>query len=130
MNSYVADTHSLFWYLTNSPLLGANASQAFDEADAGTALIYVPVIVLAELYYLNEKRGKPMDFAAEYGRISQSGQFVLVPLMPEDTLDLETDQVVPEMHDRLIAGVARRLNMPCITKDPQIVQSKLVTTIW
>jgi PIN domain nuclease of toxin-antitoxin system len=130
VNSYVTDTHSLFWYLTNSPLLGAEASQAFDEADAGAALIYVPAIVLAELYFLNEKQGRSLDFAAEYGRINQSGQFVLVPFLPEDTLDLETDRVVPEMHDRLIAGVARRMNMPCITKDPQIVQSNLVVTIW
>ncbi len=50
MNDYVADTHALYWYLTNSPLLGANASQAFNETDNGNALIYIPVIVLAELY--------------------------------------------------------------------------------
>jgi hypothetical protein len=50
--------------------------------------------------------------------------------MPEDILDLDTDRLVPEMHDRLITGVARRLAVPCITKDLQIVQSNLVTTIW
>jgi PIN domain nuclease of toxin-antitoxin system len=47
MNLYVADTHALFWYLTNSPSLGANASLAFDEADADQALIYIPAIVVA-----------------------------------------------------------------------------------
>lgn len=50
MNFYVTDTHALFWYLINSPALGANASLAFDEADTGQALIYVPAVVLAELY--------------------------------------------------------------------------------
>jgi predicted nucleic acid-binding protein len=62
MNFYVSDTHALFWYLINSPLLGANARLAFDEADAGQALIYIPAIVIAELYYLNEKKGRPLDF--------------------------------------------------------------------
>ena len=37
MNFYVTDTHALFWYLINSPLLGAGASGAFDEADNGQA---------------------------------------------------------------------------------------------
>ncbi len=37
MNFYVSDTHALFWYLINSPALGANARVAFDEADAGQA---------------------------------------------------------------------------------------------
>ncbi|MBA3600019.1 MAG: hypothetical protein H0W45_02090 [Acidobacteria bacterium] len=45
MNEYVADTHALLWYLRNSPLLGKNASAAFDEADVGNAMIYVPAIV-------------------------------------------------------------------------------------
>jgi predicted nucleic acid-binding protein len=55
MNFYVSDTHVLFWYLINSPALGINARLAFDEADAGQALIYIPAIIIAELYYLNEK---------------------------------------------------------------------------
>ena len=61
MNFYLADTHAVYWYLINSPLLGANASQVFDEADNGNAVIYIPVIVLAELYYLNQKQGQPID---------------------------------------------------------------------
>ena len=42
MNFYLSDTHALFWYLINSPSLGVNARLAFDEADAGQALIYLP----------------------------------------------------------------------------------------
>src|SRR5688500_13778777 len=104
MNGYVTDTHSLFWYLTNSSMLGQNASKAFDEADNGAALVYIPAIVLAELYYINEKFGRPMDFAAEYQRISGSSQFVLLPLMPEEVLSFDTDRAVAEMHDRMIVG--------------------------
>lgn len=130
MNGYVTDTHSLFWYLTNSPMLGQNASKAFDEADNGAALIYVPAIVLAELYYLNEKFGRVMDFAAEYERISSGSQFVLLPLMPEEVLGFDADRAVAEMHDRMIVGAARRLGFPCLTKDADITASGLVATMW
>lgn len=76
MNRYVADTHALFWYLINSPELGSKARLAFDEADDGQAFIYVPAIVIAELFYLNEKKGKPLDFAAKYAALVKSKQFV------------------------------------------------------
>ena len=130
MNDYVADTHALYWYLTNSPLLGANASQAFNEADNGNALIYIPIIVLAELYYLNAKKGNPLDFTAEYQKLSQSAQFILLPFMQEDILEFDSNVSVPEMHDRMIAGVAKRLRIPCLTIDKEIVNSGIVATVW
>lgn len=130
MNDYVVDTHALYWYLTNSPLLGANANQAFNEADQGNALIYIPAIVLAELYYLNAKKGNPLNFAAEYQRLSQSAQFILLPFMPEDVLEFDSNASVPEMHDRMIAGIAKRLSIPCLTMDKEIVGSGIVMTVW
>jgi PIN domain nuclease of toxin-antitoxin system len=130
VNHYVADTHALFWYLTASPRLGPQVRQAFDEGVRGQAVIYVSAIVLAELYFLNEKAGRPLDFAAEYARLRQSGQFIFVPFEPEDVLDFETDTTVSEMHDRIIVGLARRMGATCLSLDPQIAQSGLVDTIW
>jgi PIN domain nuclease of toxin-antitoxin system len=127
---YVADTHALFWYLINSPRLGPRASLAFDEADQGAAQVFVPAIVLAELFYLNDKLGGQLDFPAEIQRLRSSSQFVLVPFLPEDVSDFDTDQAVTEMHDRIIAGVARRLNATLLTRDSQIAQSNLVPTRW
>lgn len=49
MTGYVADTHSLVWYLGSPDRLGPLARRAFAEANAGRARIYVPVIVLAEI---------------------------------------------------------------------------------
>ena len=130
MNHYVSDTHALFWYLTASSRLGVQVRRAFAEGARGQAVIYVPVIVLAELYFLNEKMGRPLDFASECARLRQSGQFEFVPFVADDVLDLDVDTTVPEMHDRIIVGVARRTNATCLSLDPQIVQSGLVTTIW
>jgi predicted nucleic acid-binding protein len=130
MNHYVADTHALFWYLTASPQLGSQAKRAFDEGVRGQAVIYIPAIVLAELYFLNEKVDRPLDFPSEYDRLRQSGQFVFVAFVPEDILDFDVDAAVPEMHDRIIVGVARRLGAACLSLDPYIVNSSLAQVVW
>jgi PIN domain nuclease of toxin-antitoxin system len=130
MKFYVTDTHALFWYLINSPLLGADANAAFDEADNGQALIYVPAIVLAELYFLNEKKQQPLDFATKYSQLERSAQFVLLPFFPATILDFGACQRVDEMHDRMIVSDARRLNATLITRDHEITASGLVRTVW
>lgn len=130
MNLYVADTHALYWYLTASPHLSDTARAAFDEGARGEALICVPAIVLAELYYLNQKLGKPLDFAKEYARFEQSSQILMVEFTPRDVLSFDQDAAVPEMHDRIIVGLARRLGATCISRDPLIMNSGLVSVVW
>lgn len=130
MNLYVADTHTLFWYFTASPSLGSKAHRAFDEAKDGQALIYVPAIVLAELYFLNEKKNRPIDYSATFALLVQSAQFVLLPFEPIDTLDFDTDKAISDIHDRLIVGVARRLGAMLLTRDEQIAGCGTVRTLW
>lgn len=130
MNFYVSDTHALFWYLINSPALGVNASLAFDEADAGQALIYIPAIVIAELYYLNEKKDRPLDFRTKYTRLTQSSQFVLLPFDPSHALDFDACSAVKEMHDRMIVVDALRTRAILLTRDIQITDSGVVETTW
>ncbi len=130
MKLYVTDTHALYWYLTASPHLSNAARTAFDEGARGEALIYVPAIVLAELYYLNQKFGQPLNFAEEYARLEQSGQFVMVEFAPSDVLDFDQNAAVPEMHDRIIVGLARQLGAACISRDSLIVNSGLVPIAW
>jgi len=130
VNFYVADTHALFWYFIASPLLGAQARAAFDEGKQGQALIYIPAIVLAELFFLNEKKQRPIDFAATFALLTQSAQFVLLPFEPIDTLRFERDKAVPDIHDRIIVGVARRVNAALLTRDEQIIGSGIVAAVW
>jgi len=130
VNAYVADTHALYWYLTAGPKLGANALAAFLEGEQGRARIHIPSVVLAELYYPNVKYGRPLDFLQEYERLTTSGQFDFVDFHAADVLRFDALAAIPEMHDRIIAGVAYDLKIPCLTRDPAIVNSGLVQTIW
>jgi predicted nucleic acid-binding protein len=66
VNRYVTDTHALFWYRTASPRLSAPAKAVFEDAAKGQSTILIPAIVLAELFYVNEMLGHPLDFAAEF----------------------------------------------------------------
>lgn len=127
MNKYVTDTHFLLWYLTNLRSLGKNAAAVFEEAKNGLVLIYIPAIVMAELYYLNVKHQYITDFPVDFQRIKQSGQFILLPFEAEDVLDFDKDSTVKEMHDRMIVRVARRLDATLLTKDQnmQAVSSRL-----
>jgi len=127
---YVADTHALFWYFIASPLLGAQARAAFDEGKHGQALIYILAIVLAELYFLNEKKQHAIDYSATFALLIQSAQFVLLPFEPIDTLEFERDNALSDIHDRIIVGVARRVNATLLTRDAQIAGSGVVATVW
>jgi hypothetical protein len=46
MSAVVADTHSLLWYLNNSPLLSTPARTAFETAEQTPRPIYAPSIVI------------------------------------------------------------------------------------
>ena len=130
MDEFVADTHALLWYFSDSRKLGSKASKIFDEADNGNAILHIPAIVVAELYYANVKTGKPIDFSDAYRKLDQSDQFVFTPFAVEDVLDFDNDSTVTEMHDRIIVGVSRRLNAPLLTVDRNITASGLVKIIW
>ena len=130
MDEFVPDTHALYWYLSANPQLSGGARRCFDTARRGEARLLVPSIVLAELYYLNAKLGTPLDFGSEFARLSAAPQVVFVPFDAKDVLGFDALQVVPEMHDRIIAGVALSRGCPCITRDAAIVAAGIVQTIW
>ncbi len=44
----VTDTHSLLWFLEDSPRLGREAGRFFDDCVRGEGVIYIPTICLRE----------------------------------------------------------------------------------
>jgi predicted nucleic acid-binding protein len=102
----------------------------FVAGEQGQARIYIPSIALAELYYLNVKLGQPLSFAEEYQKLADAGQFRFVDFRAVDLLCFEALAAIPEMHDRIITGVAYSMHVPLLTRDPAIIESKIVQTIW
>lgn len=126
--SYVVDTHALFWFLTGNKRLSITAMQVFVAAERGETRLVVSAIALAELFFVNAKLGEPIDFRAAYGQLATHPAYRLVGVSPADIADVDRDSHIPEMHDRILAGLARRLACPIITRD-QVIMSA-VDTVW
>lgn len=130
MNDYVTDTHALYWYLANDNKLGKKARKIFSKAAKGEVTIWISSIVLAELYWLLEKQNKTNLFLELFEQLKEADQFNFVDFTANDVLQFKGLSKIGEMHDRIIAVVAKNLDSPCITKDEEIIKSDLIEIIW
>ena len=112
MNSpplFCLDTHAVYWRRTASPRLSAAAAQVFEDAIHGNAILIVPYVVVAELFYVLQKYGQVGLYAPLLGDFQTFPYYRLEPLTLADLMALDSVPEIPEMHDRLIALAAKRL---------------------
>lgn len=127
---YVIDTHALIWYLTNDRKLGKHASAVFAAAENGDTQLIVSAIVIAEMYYANVKHRWFANFTETFRALKSKPYFYFVDFSADHSLEFELDAKVPEMHDRIITGLARRIGAPLLTSDPLIKAAKTVDIVW
>lgn len=127
--TYVVDTHALYWHLSEPEQLGVAADAIFRLAEAGGARLVIPAIVVAEIFYLTKKAGKPLSPEELIDDISQAPGFVLSPLGAAQLRRLDMLDV-PEMHDRLIAAEALTHVAPIITRDPALHAADGISAVW
>jgi len=127
---YVVDTHALIWYLLNDRKLSQQARTIFQTAEQNQTVLILSAMVLAELYYANVKNKGFADFAKLYEDITSKPYIRFMPVDHTHIPDFMQDAAVPEMHDRIIAGIARRLGAPLISSDPLITAAGIVTVVW
>ncbi len=132
-SAVLADTHTIVWYLSESPQLSTPALNALDQAVQGGALIYVASITMVELAYLVE-RGKLMDGNLNSLAALLDADDSALRLVPLDgsvarALRRIPSSLVPDMPDRIIAATALYLNVPLVTRDSHI-QAAPISTIW
>jgi PIN domain nuclease of toxin-antitoxin system len=127
--NYVADTHSLVWYLTDDQRLGRRALKAF-EGTVKVGQIIVPTVVLAEMLFIAKKGRVPLGFVETVARIEAMANFEIADLDLEVLKIADSIEAPLEMHDKLIVATALRFGAGLITKDEQITKSKTVKTIW
>jgi PIN domain nuclease of toxin-antitoxin system len=129
---YVSDTHSLIYHAQmKSTRLGRKARRVFLDADDGNTLIYVPAVVLWEVW-ARIREGDfilPMRFDHWCRGLDASPGFVIEPLGWQ-IVDESRRFPFKDPFDCIIAGTATHLGMPLITKDTDISDSGLVETLW
>ena len=129
MNQYLTDTQALVKFLNGVKVINETIDSVFKKADAGENVIVIPSVVLFEIGYLHEKKRIPISVNDIKGLLENSLNY------REEKLSINiiaasfeiTD--IPELHDRLIAGTARYLNIPLITNDPVILASRFVKCV-
>jgi PIN domain nuclease of toxin-antitoxin system len=127
---YVVDTHGLMWFINNDKRLGKIAAAIFEAAEDGKTTMLVSAVVIAELYWINQKWHYFPDFSQIYSMIKTKPYVQIIDFWAEDVLRFDQDATIPEMHDRIIVGLARLLDVTLITQDSKIIASNLVRTVW
>jgi predicted nucleic acid-binding protein len=109
---------------------GPTSKAVFDSVESGNATVYVPALVFAEILYLSEKQRIRLSLQEVSDYLKQ---FPNCKVYPMDFAVIQSSAQITdirELHDRLIAGTARLLNLDLITNDPIIQASSFVKTAW
>ncbi len=130
MANYIADTHSLLWYLTDDNRLSKDANLIFEETEKGEHLIIVPTIVLVESLDVIEKKRVTYDFDLVLQSIEDNENYIIWDLDLEVVNQMIKIKSVRELHDRIIVAVAKLCDAGLITKDGEITEAKEVNTRW
>jgi PIN domain nuclease of toxin-antitoxin system len=129
----VTDTHALIWAIDGKrKRLGKRARRLFDRADEGKCAIYIPAHGLAELGEACHSNRVILDLPfEEWTRAAfASGKYHEAQLTAEIVYAAQRLYSIPERGDRLIAATAVVLDLPLITRDPEIQKATGVECIW
>ena len=129
MNKYVIDTQAIIKFLNGQKVINDNIDQVLKMTDEGKNIIIIPSVVIFEIGYLHEKKKIPISIVDVEKIINSSVNYVEEKLSINIIKSAFEITDIPELHDKLIAGTARYLNLPLITNDPVILQSSFVECI-
>lgn len=133
MNTYVADTHSLLWYISNSPSLSPAAKDIFDQAEQGNAIIIISPITVIEAIYLAEKKKISEEKLQSFlVKLTESMNYTVAPLTLDIAITIKdvSREKVPDMPDRIIVATAKRSHCKLITRDKRIREFCGDEAIW
>ena len=128
MKVYVADAVAFLYYLLDK--LPPSADEVFRMAEECRAMLYLPTIAAAELFYLFERKGWQDKWRELMTYVEELPCFSFYPLDGKVLKVLE-DVKMRELHDRIIVATTKVLGAEAlVTKDEEIRRSGIVATIW
>lgn len=132
VKAYVTDTHPLLFHAAGGSRLSPRARAIFAEAEAGRTLIYVPATVIWEVSLLARavriNLHRPVrEFFAD---LFSNPAYQTHPLDAGQALDADELRFTRDPFDALVTAAARDLELPLITRDGTIQDSKAVKTVW
>lgn len=130
--SAVTDTHPLLFHAAGGRRLGPRARALFAAAEDRAAIIYVPIVVIWEVTLLARAVRVNLHRPVRefFGDLFSSPSYQVHPLDPGQAFDAGELRALRDPFDALVCAAARDLDLPLITRDGAITDSKLVRAIW
>jgi predicted nucleic acid-binding protein len=129
MDKYVIDTQALIKFLHGKKVINDRIHSILQSADKGKCIIVIPSVVIFEIGYLYERKKTPISLYNIQDILDNSINYIEEKLSISIIRSAFEISDIPELHDRLVAGTARYLNLPLITNDPVILKSKFINCI-
>lgn len=132
MPRFVIDTHAFLWFLAGNSRLSQPARGAL--ADPNSSLV-IPAIALAEALWIASSRDVGVTSSQILSAVDKDERVVVQSLTRELVEVAQGLTAIGEMHDRMIAATALTCGdgkevVPVVTKDDDIANSGLVSTVW
>lgn len=130
---FVTDTHPLLWFANNKiSKLSPKVIKAFQKAERGESLIYIPAVVFWEIAIL-ENLGK-IKLTDRFDRWADillgQNNFEIVPLEISIIARSVDYNFNNDVFDKIIVASAVALDSPLITKDYAVTDSNLTEIYW
>lgn len=131
----VTDAHALIWAATGKlRKLGRDARRFYERVDAGRAALYIPTMALVEIGEAHRAGAIAFGGGSSFGswveQLLGSGRFIATDLTWGIVSRAQQLFTIPERGDRLIAATAAELDLPLITRDPEIAKAAEVELLW
>lgn len=133
MSVYVTDTHALLWYFTGQHrMLSRRAFEAFEQAENSEAFIYIPVVSLWEVSRLDHLGAIELHepFEDWVDALSALPCFEFVPIDDRVILQSRKYNFNRDIFDAAIVATAIVKDLPLITRDNAITDSRVIDVYW
>jgi PIN domain nuclease of toxin-antitoxin system len=127
--NYVADTVARTRHFSEVGKIGLKAKKVIKEAEQGKHTLFISVVSLFEIMYLAEKNRIKISLKNTVSDIQRKSCYSIVNLNTEIILKAETIKFY-ELHDRLILGTAKYLNLDILSSDERFDEVGDVNIIW
>lgn len=128
----VVDTHALVLHAAGGKRLGKRAAALFEAAERRAALLYVPVAVMWECGLLARVGRIDLHRSLEtfFAELFSNPAYQPLDLTPEQVYLADAGRPNDDPFDALICAAARHLGLPLVSRDADIIDSKLVRVLW
>lgn len=132
LKAAVTDTHALLFHAAGGRGLGPAAAAHFRATEARKALIYVPIAVMWEVTLL-ARAGKVnlrRNTRTFFDDLFTNGAYQPFDLTPEQVFVADDLRFNRDPFDALIVSAAQTLDLPLVTRDTAITNSRAVAVVW